>query len=209
MCSIFSAISIIFVIISIKLYKKKINPISIYLYIWLISVIGYELKLVHYYDLSFLTWAAIFNFCFFYIFGCYISYISYDKKDFDIKFFAKKKVISDLMVKQKIKKIIIFLSCLSAIGILSAIYNVYVKYGIDMFIMVNSIYHDRLSNDEQFSSIPYIGKLLYLAIILCGYYIKKYGFQKFIFIPIIISCLTSFTGGGRSSIVTLLILAIF
>ena len=73
MVYVYLILNILYIMFSIKFYKNKINPISIYSVVWTFMTILYELKLVYYYDLTLLTWLIIIVFQIAYNFGCIVG----------------------------------------------------------------------------------------------------------------------------------------
>ena len=181
-----------------KFYKFWINPITVYSLPWLIMTILYELKLVYYYDLTIITWIVIIIFQFIYNLGCVfpkiLATITHNKQ-------LKKQIKSSFREEKKLKMMIIILSALTLVSSLVNYLSVAKRYGPNLLLYVSQLYSARLEGDIT-TVIPYLGALVYPAIIYSGFYVKEYGFKTFIILPIVSWLLDSLTGGGRLGIFT-------
>jgi hypothetical protein len=191
---------------SVGIFKRKLNPISIYSAIWVLVLCAYELKFIYYYDLSFVTWFVIISFQLAYSIGCILGQADINKRRNNIAKYKKyQKINQDIFynkeVSKKLKKIILFLSAISAIAIIPNFFMIVNNYGVNVIQYTNEIYHDRLLGNRNFELIPYIGTLTHIAVILSGIYINRYGFKTFILIPIILLILNMIPTGGRSDFI--------
>lgn len=71
--------SIIFIVILLRSRKNIFHPIIIYLFIWLLSVSLYSLKLIPYYDTSLTTWSILFLVPLTILLGYYFANLIYKK----------------------------------------------------------------------------------------------------------------------------------
>ena len=176
-------------------FKKFINPISIYICVWLIVVTLYESNLVYLNRLSVFAWITVILFQFVYFITCYVgsNYV-----------FAKRKVYS--FDKDILLNAIIVLSLISAFAILPNFYNFISTYSWSFMDKMNSVYNDRLAGTRGYELIPYLGTLSYLAVVFSGIYYRRYGMNKRLLIPMILALLDTLPGGGRFGLVLILFL---
>ena len=185
----------IYIIFSLKLFKKAFNPISIYSAIWVLVVSLYELKLVHYYDLTMYTWLIIILFQLLYNIGCVFGG-TLKLKSGSITILKTENYASE----KELKKTIIILTSIAAIGIISNVLIGIRQYGFNLLQFTNQLYVARLQGDIE-TGIPYLGSFIYPALILEGYYLSKYKFKKFLLIPVILLMLNALKSAGRLGIV--------
>jgi oligosaccharide repeat unit polymerase len=187
------------------IFRKKINPISLYSFIWVPMLIAYELKFIYYYNLTLTTWFVIISFQLAYSFGCAIGQLKFNKEKSINNIIVQSDDIyldlSNKKIRQHLKTVILFLSGISALAIVPNFISLVNNYGIDILQYTNQIYHDRLSGSQGFELIPYLGTIVHLAVILSGVFIARYGVRLFIFIPIILLILNMLPTGGRSDFI--------
>jgi len=188
--------NIFYIAFSIKFYRTKINPISIYSILWTIMVVLYELKLVYYYDLTINTWLVIILFQLAYNFGCMLGKTKRSSKAGNDKLLYSSD--NDNKDERDLRWTIIIFSLISLISTVSNLAIAIKLYGINLLNYTNQLYIDRLTGNIE-ESIPYIGVFVFIALIFAGIYIKKYGFRIFILLPIILICLSSLKSGGKVS----------
>jgi hypothetical protein len=213
MIFVFLTFNLLLYLVSILVYKKRFNPVSIYSLIWVIMLVTYELKLIKYYDLSTITWIVIFSFQIAYSLGCYLGGIPFRfMKCQDFKKFhsSSNKNLDIISVKMaKLKNIILILSIISALAIIPNFINLIKTYGTNVLALTAKIYHDRLAGSQGFEMIPYLGALSHLAVILSGIYIRRFGLKLFLVIPFLLLILNSLPSGGRSDLSLGLLYLIF
>ena len=201
MVYVYLILNILYIMFSIKFYKNKINPISIYSVVWTFMTILYELKLVYYYDLTLLTWLIIIVFQIAYNFGCIVGKtMSIYTKRYNIKSHNNIN-ITNVKHKKDLKRMIIILSLLASISTISNLSIAIKKYGINLLKYTNQLYAARLAGDID-SGIPYLGIFVYPALIYAGIYFVKFNYNKIILLPIIISALGELKSGGRLNFIT-------
>lgn len=197
MLILFVLLNIGLLVFGSKLYTNKINPISIYSFIWVSVLVMYESGLLKFYELSIKTWIVIIVMQMFYVFGCYLG-----RKTIKLK--AKQTTSNDvryLKEERALRKTILTVSLISAIAIITNVVMSIKVYGINLLKATTEIYIDRVNNTQEFETVPYFGAFIFIAIILSGVYIKKYGVKMFLFFPIFLVCINQLTTGGRSSLV--------
>lgn len=188
-------INILYILFSIKFYKAKINPISIYSIMWTVVTFLYELKLVRYYDLTLMTWLIIIVFQLAYNLGCIFGKVKDSNEDNNGQFDSNSNDEKDL------KRTIIILSLLTSISTVSNFLIAVKTYGLNLLMHTNQLYAARLSGDIE-NGIPYLGAFVYPALIYSGVYFEKFGFKKFILLPIILIVLGEIKGAGRLGFVS-------
>lgn len=171
MLLIFLLINILYLMLSFRMYRKYLNPISIYSLFWASVVFLYELKLVYYFDLTIYTWFIIIIFQFVYNFGCIVGKTLFVKKrTIGAPFNTLPNLERDLM------RAMIILTSIASIGIISNVIIGIKQYGFNLLKFTNQLYAARLSGDIE-SGIPYLSSFIYPALILEGYY-KRISFGQ-------------------------------
>jgi len=204
MLIIYLILNILLLLFSLLLYRTYVNPISIYSVIWTIAVTLYEIKLIYYYDLKAQTWLVIIGFQLLYIFGCIFSFIF-------LNIGSRSRKINNINIneeKKQLKKLILILTFIGSISHFYGLYEAINLVGFDLLNSTYQLYAARL-NGEISQGIPYLGVLNYVSLIFSGVYIKKFGFEKFIFLPIIIIAISSLKSGGRTEFIIGSLLIIF
>lgn len=186
-----------------SIFKQKINPITIYGFIWVVMIVLYELKLVKYYELTFITWCVIFIFQSAYSLGCILGHARYKKHPNTMA--SEKELLAFNLVSKKIeqrlKLMILSLAAISALGIIPNVVILISNYGTNIFQLTNQIYNDRLTGNRNFELIPYIGTFIHMSVILSGIYINRFGIKKFLAIPVLLLIINMLPSGGRSDFI--------
>ena len=73
MVFIYILVSLILTLISVYVFKRKINPFSIYSCLWIVVVLLYGSRLIQYEPILVETWGILFVALFSYFFGCMIA----------------------------------------------------------------------------------------------------------------------------------------
>lgn len=206
MALIYLLFNLYVVIFAKRIYKRYVNPLSIYSVPWSISVAAYELKLIAYYDLSIVTWCVVFGFQLVYILGCLLAIgpnrwvVSHQLPQ-----------ASNVKLKLKLKRAIVFLSGITAIGIVPGFIKLLLYYGTSLsgaVALSQQIYHDRLAENIRFFNIPYLPSVVYLALILCGIYIYRYRFELFLLLPSSLVAMSAIGTGNRYYLIFALIMLV-
>lgn len=195
MLSIFIFLNMLYMIISFKMYKKYLNPISLYSIVWTSVLFLYELKLVYYYDLTTYTWFIVIIFQFVYNIGCIIGKTLIVNKGTT----SAHLNITPNMEKNLMRAIII-LTTIASIGIISNVIIGIKQYGFNLLKFTNQLYAARLSGDID-SGIPYLSSFIYPALILEGFYISKFKFKKILIVPVMLLMFNAMKSGGRLDII--------
>ncbi len=186
--------------------KKLFNALNIYLLIWAMMVLLYNLKWILYYDLTSTTWIMI-----------YLSTISVFVGNLFGVHKAKKHIqkcntISaadiDLISKKRLINSILITSLIAAFAIIPNIFFLMEKYGLNILSKTSEIYYDNL-NGKAPLSIPYLGAIIYVSDILAGIYFSRYGYKSFILLPIILSMLSILPSGSRGWLILAVFMFIF
>lgn len=202
MIYIFILLNMFLYLISIYFYKYRNNPISIYVFVWTVSITFYEIKLIYYNTISILTWLVIILFelvftvsC---IIGSKIKFFTYCKKDYT------SRQLNDEKLKKNLKKYIIMFSVFAMIAILTGFVSLLRTYKVNIIGAISlsmKIYNDRLSGENKFFTIPYLSSFVYTGMIFSGIYYKKYGFKWFMIMPIILMSIQAIGSGNRYGII--------
>ena len=188
--------SIAELIVAGKIYRKIVNPVTLYVVPWLLSVSLYEMKLIKYYTLSLTTWLIIILFQGLFFACCFVFK---EKKE------AKVRDYCHSLDSRTVFWTIMALTAFSALAIMPNFIFFLHRYGITFMSKFSEVYNDRLNGNAPFS-IPYIGVFIYLCVVLTGIYYKKYGFNFYLFIPLGLAVIDSIQGGGRSGLVLIFLL---
>ncbi|MFL9650012.1 O-antigen polymerase [Exiguobacterium chiriqhucha] len=182
---------------SITFYGKKVNPISLYSYVWCTIVLLYELKWIEYYDLTLQTWTILFMSQTAYVMGCYLA-TKITLNNYQMK---KDYAIYEKDAESYIFGVIVLITIISGIVILLNVFQYFSIFGYNLLSQTNELYSYRLSGSQGISKIPYIGVFIYIAMIFSAVYTVNYGFKKFFIIPFLLIILDELTSGGRASLV--------
>ncbi|GLI19869.1 hypothetical protein TSYNTROPHJE_16820 [Tepidanaerobacter syntrophicus] len=187
-------INILYTMFSMKFYKAKINPISLYSIVWTAIVVLYELKLIYYYELTATTWMVLIFFQLAYNLGCIFGKKRYCSKNN----ISSEQIISSVNTKNErdLRITILILSVLTSISVISNLSIAIKTYGFKLLASTNQLYSARLAGDIE-AGIPYLGALVYPALIYSGVYFTNFGFNKIILLPILLSVLGELKSGGR------------
>ena len=188
--------SIAELIVAGKIYRKIVNPVTLYVVPWLLSVSLYEMKLIKYYTLSLTTWLIIILFQGLFFACCFVFK---EKKE------AKVRDYCHSLDSRTVFWTIMALTAFSALAIMPNFIFFLHRYGITFMSKFSEVYNDRLNGNAPFS-IPYIGPFIYLCVVLTGIYYKKYGINFYLFIPLGLAVIDSIQGGGRSGLVLIFLL---
>lgn len=174
---------------SYKKYAKYINILSIYILIWVLNVLLYEMKLIQYNDLTLATWLILFLNILLFSVGCLLP-----KKN-------TKKDLFDFNIEQNsLKKYIIVCIIISSLAIVPNTIMLMNHYGINILQHTTEIYTDSLLNQSIFT-IPYLGSFSLLAVLLSSVYFFSFGFDKIIIFPFILSFLDILPSGSRGTLI--------
>ncbi len=187
----FLILNIVFVpslLLSKHLFKKWINPISIYAIIWYFMLSLYEAKLFQYSDLSFVTWFVIGSAYISFILGI-VTYFT-ARESFNPEYqqaLVSTNIFEITEKKEQILKYIIIVC--GSIGLFGALQHwgvLFNNYGslTNILLSAQDIYRERVSG-ELIGVIPYLATFSFVSIffagILCGYLNK---FSLYALIPI-------------------------
>ncbi len=190
MVIIFLLINLAYIIFSKKIYKKIINPIFIYSILFSTMITLYEIKLIYYNPLTVETWSIIIIFQLIFNLGSLIgNSINLNKNQ-------KTTIVSE----KKLRDIIVILTLIASIETISFLILVVNRYGIEIHKYTTQLYSDRLNGLLE-SPIPYLGSLVYVSLILSGYYFSKYKKILVAFLPLSLVVISSFLYGARLNIV--------
>lgn len=201
---VFIAISIVIILVSQNVFKKKINPCSIYASIWIIDVLLYCMKGLPYKDLSIKAIIIIILFELFLCTGIMIG----EKCKF---VFGGNEHSSSVILdyasegaQNIVDKFIIITMLVSSISIISALMGVLSSYSISNILTyissVSQIYQGRATGDIN-NGLAIFGSAIYVTIILVSFQISRGRFKLFYITPILLSFINAVNMGGRNAIV--------
>lgn len=190
----YTIFNILLIIMSYRVYKNILNPVSVYSLVWEIALFFHQSGLLVFYELTVLTWVVIIGAQLIFTAGCFIFY--------NIKLKEQKNIIINKAVEKKLlKRYIIITALASAVGIVGNVLLYARVYGLNLFSKLTQIYSDRVNNIVSIQTIPYLAAILLATIVLCGIYLRKYGFTIWIVISIVLVFLQELITGGRADLV--------
>ena len=127
-------------------YGKILNALNVYLIVWLLMVLCYNMKLILYYDLTALTWILIFA-------STVLVFLGY-RLGSRIKAIGKRTTETEdasdgAFNERSLKKIIIITSLISMVAIVPNTLLLIQRYGINLLSKTNQIYYDNSANHRQ------------------------------------------------------------
>lgn len=206
MLLIFCVLCIALITFSLMAYdKKKINPITLLIVPWLAMVIGYNMKFVLYYDLNVNTYIVVIIALGLFSFG---TVLGANLHCVEIRFKYKEIIVNIEQYKKIFKKYIIFFSVVGSIPSVLALGNIVNRFGLTFYNQIATIYAQRINGQYIVERIPYVGSLLYIAIILAGIYVAKYGLTILVLLPIAGAIIQTFSYGTRQGLLEVILLFI-
>lgn len=200
---------IIFLLASLLLgkyiFKKNINPISIYSVIWSGMLFFFNLKLINYDSLSIYAWVIIIFSYVSFILGCMIFYIG-EKNYHPSDNLEAKKTNQLEFVFNKNGSILRFLILVfSGLGLIGALQHWSVllnKYGsiVEVFLHLGRIRQLTVSGEIE-GILPYISAFSYTAVFFAGIYSAwKRRITLISFLPLLAIILKDTAAAGRVGI---------
>jgi len=150
-------------------FHRWFNPLSLYSALWGFCFISYEFKLIQYYPVRLMAWvyAAIASICL-YFGSAFVLFLSGPVLRAPRPSFVVDKI--------RLKRSILFLSFLGAIGVADQIRGVANHFGnplVAVFVNAGDIYTERVSGLA--TGVPYFSSFLFVACILAGVYTASVG----------------------------------
>lgn len=196
------ALDIIF--ISILISGVRLNPITIFIFFWGLSIIANILNWYGFPKVDSWGWLVITSSIFYYVFGSMTVCLSKPKNNNKyLKYF-----LDDFNKNNVILKVILVLCAISFIGIVSDWWVLFKRFGdiISIFINANLIYTMRVEG-EGLGGIPYLGSLSLSACALAGIYFERTRRFRFLLIfPFILVILGALASMGRVTIIMAILL---
>ena len=174
-------------------YGKILNALNVYLIVWLLMVLCYNMKLILYYDLTALTWILIFA-------STVLVFLGY-RLGSRIKAIGKRTTETEdasdgAFNERSLKKIIIITSLISMVAIVPNTLLLIQRYGINLLSKTNQIYYDNIAGGAPFS-IPYLAAFAQVSCVFAGMYFAKYEFRLIIALPIALAMISILPSGSR------------
>lgn len=186
-------------IVAGRIYRRIVNPVSLYVVPWLLSVSLYELKLIKYLDLSLATWFVIILFQSIFFACCFVFKSNGKEKSWG---YCRS------LDKTSMFWSIIVLSLFSSYAIIPN-FVIFLKfYGISFLSKMNEIYQNRIDGTGPYNTIPYLGSFVYFCVVLTGIYFKKFNFRLPLLLPLALALIDSIQGGGRFGLILTFLLFI-
>jgi len=188
------------------IFERWFNPVFIYSSSWAFIIFMYNLELIRYTRVSFLTWLVIVLAYFAFITGVLIFKLG---KNLEENNSVKEKKSNRYFTekwwneREKVLKRIIVITAI--IGLLVSLQHWYVlikKFGsITMvFLNANDIYQQRVSG-EHFGQIPYLNLLSYVSVFFSAIYSAyKNKFTVLVLLPLLAVILTDAASLARAGV---------
>ena len=187
-----------------KNYGSWFNPITLYSFVWEIAVALHESRLITFHELSAYTWFIIIFMQTLYVISCNAGMRS---RLVIGKYRPEANhIVNNEELKSQLKKYIIITTCVAAISVLINLYGTISRFGTHLLENLTDVYAARVYNQDTSDTIPYIGSFLFIALPLCGIYLKKFGFSFFAIPTFVLVFLNALNSGGRAGIVFSMIL---
>lgn len=188
----FIVISFALLIFSFKICKSILNPCSVYVVIWVFSLLLHESGLIIYNPLHTLTYVVIILFEVLFSLGVFLGFLL-------IKIKPKERNVSAHNSKL-FDRCILATSLIASIAIIPNFIIIINKYGfVEAFNNVSNIYIGRESGEIEY--FDYLSPLIYISLILMGINFGHKHFKVFYVLPIILALINSITFGGRNNVV--------
>lgn len=189
-------INTIFGICSNFFYKKFWNPISVYIAVWMSSVLLHESGLIRFYSLTQKTWLVLIGSESLYMLGCLLGRIIAKKIRYQ-----KVKQDGELL-EHFLKKLIIFISLIVTVATFVNVWNTIQVYGVNLFVNISRVYQDSITGRNTVEKISYVSSLNFVSLVLSGIYISKFKFRKFLIWPMVLVFGDQITNGSRGSLMS-------
>ena len=177
-----------------KKFHSSRNPVTLYVLVWNVMIFLYELPLVYYHEITLLTWLTVIVFQGIFVVTCLFGGNYLIKSN-------QWPTDNSAVERNRLGKVVVALTFVAAIAIVPNFFFFIQKYSFEFMDQMNNVYNDRLMNNRGYETIPYLGTLVYLAVMLSGVYARRFGFNKIILFPLLMSLMDTLPGGGRSGII--------
>lgn len=200
MIYVFFLISILMLIFSLYIYKSKINPISLYCFVWMIVVALYKSNLVYTYELypKTIIILIITSIVFFIgsVIGIIISKYTFNPINLNEEFLE--------MQRRKLVQVIMFISLILSLKIIPDFIVNFLRSGFT-FSHINDLYKEQLY--DSYESRLSIDSLIYVVVVFSGYYLSRYGIKNYkVYFPIILAIIDQLNSGARGGFVMIVML---
>lgn len=203
MTSIYLITFCVLYVCSKTLYHNKINPITIYTFLWFSCVCLYNSGIVKFYPLKWETFGYIYGANIVFVIGCLLG-LAASKIAFRFTIYNYERPIDDK--KRCLKRIIFLTTALSAIGIVPDIITSISTYGLNLLANTSDMYFNEISSSQE-SALSF-SAFIFVTAIYVSIYIVDYGFDKLIYFPLLMFALFAFSKGSRGTFVIIIFLLI-
>ena len=193
MTLIYLIVNLIITLASFQYYQRKLNPVSLYSLVWVTAVVCYKSGMIKYHETMLYTWFVIIFMQTLYTISCFMVGKVRKKQQF--------APVDTEILRAKLLRVTSIMLIISGASILLSVYAAINAYGTNLLSVITDIYSNRVDEGESLQQIPYVGSLLYVGVIMCGYYTKRFGFTYWAIIAFLFSALSSLTSGGRAGMV--------
>lgn len=202
--------AILFVLLSKHLFQKWFNHLSIYVVIWFFLLTLYEMKLFHYYDLTFKTWFVVVCGFLCYFLGVITYFVARQSRDENNFYNSGENIkIQTSLFEDDAKVLKIAIIITSLAGLIEAIQSWMVllhkfKTIQNIIILANTIYRMRVQGD--FGFLPYLSAFSFVSVFLGGIYTARTRKLTFyIILPLLVVIIQDLANLGRAGMLFALV----
>ena len=202
MLILYTIVSMIYILFSILLYSRVINPFSTYLSAWYLSFFSHECGIVEFNAITPKTLYIILLAHTCVLIGCTIGKVCSKYKVSVLK-------VANRSEEEKLKMIRLVLIATAIVSILSllpAVISSVRLYGLNILRNTANIYFDSISSEtkSQFS----LSSLIYVNAAFLGYYLKEKQFDCASKVSIAALLMYSVSTGSRGGLIILILLVV-
>ena len=195
---VFLFISIFLMIIDRQYKRNILSPVFIFCLSWILMIGSYELKLIYYYNLSFITYLIVIISEIVFCLSCWVGFSSTKISS------EKQEILLDSVEKKKVLHAIVICSILGSIPIVYGFFLLMRDFDYNFIrILISSdyLYAQHILHDNTYLKIPYLHAFAYVALVFSSFYLKKYGFKMILMYPVLLIGLLTIITGSRYFIV--------
>ena len=207
---LYIVLSVILIMLSILIFKKKINPFSVYAVLWLLLICLYASNIIQYNPITNYTWLIFYVVLIMFFLGSTLGYVlsgAYKQRKLKLNKestlygnYKRRAIKSDKAFKKRLEIIIVVLSLVSFVVAVYSLVKLIQAYGFNILSNIGTIYDDNINGNSIVES-PRILLLNHIAIALSGYYISKYKAKPILIFPIINAIIDQLLSGSRGMLI--------
>lgn len=192
---LYTLLCLLSLLVGKKIYRKQINPLSIYSAIWGADVVLYSTGIIQFHALKKGTISQLFIAHFAYLVGCIIGKLL---SRFRIKNLFLRR-INDEDRKKTLEKFLKLYSIIASIGIISEVSRFITRFGVVFFRHTADAYLMELNAAE--TDTLSLAAFIFVAVVLSGVYASTYGITFWSVFPVGLSFIEQIVSGSRGGFV--------